>query len=142
AGRDRARATGAVAGMHDIAVALLKLDAFEGDAELRREHLGKRAGVPLTVVERSGDQSYRAVIFKHDLAEFDARRRRDFAVGAHQGGVGQHGLDVYAHQRRAINAGNVLADVERERDRRHSGDVGPEIAVTGNLEGEELAFTV
>src|SRR2546423_12044296 len=68
--------------MHDIAVTLLELDAFEGNAELGGEHLRKRAGVALTVVERSGDQSYRAVIFKHDLAELDARRRRDFEVGA------------------------------------------------------------
>ena len=36
AGGNRARAAGAVAGMHEVAVALLELDALEGDAELVR----------------------------------------------------------------------------------------------------------
>ena len=64
------------------------------------------------------------------------------AIGAHQRGVGQHGLDVDGHQRRAIDAGDVLADVERERDRRDAGDVGAEIAVARDLDREELAFGV
>src|SRR3954451_16443434 len=68
--------------MHDVAVALFELDVFEGYAKLRREHLCEWRGVALPIVERAGDQSHRAVIFEHDLAEFDAGRRRDFEVRA------------------------------------------------------------
>ena len=82
AGGDGARAAGAIAGMHDVAVALLELDAFEGHAELCTEHLRKRCRMPLTIVERAGDQPHRAVSFKHDLAEFDAGRCGDFEIGA------------------------------------------------------------
>src|SRR6202048_1396623 len=82
AGGDGARAAGAVAGMDDVAVALFELDAFEGDTELRAEHLRKGCRVTLTIVERAGDQPDRAVILEHDLAEFDAGRRRDFEIGA------------------------------------------------------------
>ena len=46
-------------------------------------------------------------------------------------GVGQYGLDVDAEQRRAIDAGQILAGVERQRPRRDTGDVGAEIAVAG-----------
>ena len=219
--------------MHDVAVALFELDAFEGHAELRAEHLRERRRMALAVVERAGDQPHRAVVLEHDLAEFDAGRRGDFeigadrdaaqlaalaalllafgeigvigdlerlvehaleiaavigdagggrerhlrrldeialaqrqpvdahlvggaidqplhevvglgasgaAIGAHQRGVGQHGLDVDGHQRRAIDAGEVLADVERQRARRDAGDVGAEIAVARDLDREELAF--
>ena len=64
------------------------------------------------------------------------------AIGAHQRGVGQHRLDVDAEQRRAVDAGEVLAGVERQRPRRHAGDVGAEIAVTLQAHREELAFGV
>ena len=64
------------------------------------------------------------------------------AVGAHQRGVGQHRLDVDAEQRRAVDAGEVLAGVERQRTRRHAGDVGAEIAVALEANGEEFAVGI
>ncbi len=64
------------------------------------------------------------------------------AIGAHQRGVGQHRLDVDAEQRRAVDAGEVLAGVERQRARRDAGDVGAEIAVAVEAHGEELAFGI
>src|SRR6266446_137505 len=221
-GGDGARAAGAAAGMHDVAVALLELYALEGHAKLRREHLRERRRVTLAIIERAGDQPDRAVILEQDLAELDAGRGGDFeigadrnaselallaalllafgetsmignferlvehaleiaavvgdagrrrerhlrrldeialaqrqpvdahfvggavdqplhvvvglgpsgaAIGAHQRGVGQYRLDVDGHQRGAVDAGEVLADVERQRARRDAGDVGAEIAV-------------
>src|ERR1700738_3960703 len=68
--------------MHDVAVALLELDAFEGHAELRTEHLRERCRMTLAIVERAGDQPDRTVILEHDLAEFDAGRGGDFEIGA------------------------------------------------------------
>ena len=64
------------------------------------------------------------------------------AIGPHEGRIGQHGLDIDCHQGRAIDAGEVLADIERKRARRDPGDVGAEIAVSGNLDREELAFAI
>src|SRR3982074_2460439 len=58
--------------MHDVAVALFELDAFEGDAELRTEHLRKWRRMTLAIVERAGDQSDRAVILQQDLAALAA----------------------------------------------------------------------
>src|SRR3984957_11007357 len=74
AGRgDRARAAGAVAEPHEIAVVLLQRDLLEGDAELRREHLREPRGVALPVVERAGGELDRAVRLERDLAELAAR---------------------------------------------------------------------
>src|SRR5882724_13335048 len=70
AGGDGARAAGAVAGMHDVAVALFEFYALEGDTELRGKHLRERRRMTLAVVERAGDQADRAVGFEYDLAEF------------------------------------------------------------------------
>ena len=219
---DRARAAGAVAEAHEVAVVLFQRDLLEGNAELRRQHLRERRGVTLAVIERAGGEFHRAVGLEGDLAEFAARRCGDLeigadrdaaqlaalaalllalgeigvignlqrlvedageiaavigdagggrerqlrrldeialaqgqpvdahlvggavdqplhvvvglgtagaAIGAHQRGVGQHRLDVDAEQRRAVDAGEILAGVERQRPRRHAGDVGAEIAV-------------
>src|ERR1700712_3802245 len=82
AGGDRTRAAGAVAGMHDVAVALFELYVLEGDAELRGKHLRERRGMALAVVERAGDQPHRAISLEHDLAEFDAGRGGHFEIGA------------------------------------------------------------
>src|SRR5450759_5437711 len=68
--------------MHDVAVALFELDAFEGDAELRAEHLCKWRCMALAIIERARGQPHRAVILEHDLAEFDAGRCCDFEIGA------------------------------------------------------------
>ena len=212
-----------------------QLDPLEGHAELGGQHLRERRGVALAVIERAGGQLHRTVRLEGDLAEFAARRRGDFeigadrdaaqlavlaafllalgeigvignlqrlvehaleiaavigdaggggerhlrrldeialaqgqpvdahfvggavdqpfhvvvgfgpsgaAIGAHQRGVGQHRLDVDAEQRRAIDAGEVLAGVERQRARRDAGDVGAEIAVAVEADGEEFAVGV
>ena len=210
AGRgDRARAAGAVAETHEVAVVLFERDVLEGHAELRRQHLGERSGVTLAVIQRAGGELHRAVGLEGDLAELAARRCGDFevgadrdaaqlaglaalfpafckigvighlqrlaehaleiaavigdagcgrerhlrrldevalaqgqrvdahlvggaidqalhvviglgpsgaAIGAHQRGVGQHRLDIDAEQRRTVDAGEVLAGVERQRD--------------------------
>ena len=79
---DRARAAGAVAEADEIAVVLLQRDLFEGHAELRGQHLRERRGVALAVVERAGGQLHRTVRLEGDLAEFAARRRGDFEIGA------------------------------------------------------------
>src|SRR4051812_11760845 len=113
--------------MHDIAVALLKLDAFEGDTELRREHLRKRAGVALTIVERSGDESYRAVLFEYDLAELDAGRRRDFEVGADRD---PPQLALLAAFFLALGEIGVIGDLERLVE--HALEIA---AVVGNSRG-------
>src|SRR6202158_5854805 len=68
--------------MHDIAVALFQSYALEGHAELRGQNLRERRRVALAIVERAGDQPYRAVILEHDLAQFDAGRGGDFEIGA------------------------------------------------------------
>ncbi len=208
---DRAGATGAVTGMHDIAVALLQFDGIERHTEAVAQHLRERRGVALAVIERSGHKLHRIVVDELDLAELDAGRGGDFqirahrdatqlaalaafalasgeagmigefqrvvehtlevaavigqavgggvgdlrrldeiappqrqpvdlhlvgraidqaleeiirlgtagaAVGAHQRGVGDHALDVDLDQRGAVDAGDVLGDVERQRDRR------------------------
>ena len=57
-------------------------------------------------------------------------------------GVGQHRLDVDAEQRRAIDAREILAGVERQRSRRHAGDEGAEIAVAGEADREEFSFGI
>ena len=83
AGRgDRARAAGAVAEAHEVAVVLLQRDLLEGHAELRGQHLRERRGVALAVIQRAGGELHRAVRLERDLAEFAARRRRDFEIGA------------------------------------------------------------
>src|SRR5215471_5308810 len=68
--------------MDKITVALFECDALKGDTELRGQYLRERRRVTLPVVERSRDQLHRAVVLEHDLAEFDARRRGDFEIGA------------------------------------------------------------
>src|SRR3981189_561099 len=82
AGGDGARAAGAAAGMHEVAVALFEFYAVEGDAELGGENLRERRRMSLTIVERAGDQPHRAVILEHDLAELDAGGCGDFEIGA------------------------------------------------------------
>src|SRR6266566_7719966 len=80
---DRARAAGAVAEADEIAVALFERYFLEGYAELCRKHLRERCGVALAVVERAGGQLDRTVRLEIDLAEFAARRCRDFEIGTH-----------------------------------------------------------
>src|SRR5205807_9720993 len=43
---------------------------------------------------------------------------------------------------RAVDAGKVLAGVERERTGRNAGDVGPEIAVARESGGEEMSLGI
>ena len=83
AGRgDRARAAGAVAEAHEVAVVLFERDLLEGHAELRRQHLRERGGVTLAVIQRAGGELHRTVRLEGDLAEFAARRRGDLEIGA------------------------------------------------------------
>src|SRR6202158_1778203 len=96
--------------MHEVAVALFELDAFEGDTELSAEHLRKGCRVTLTIVERAGDQPDRAVILEHDLAEFDAGRRGDYEIGA-DGNASQ--LAVLAALLPALGEIGVVGDLKR-----------------------------
>ena len=64
------------------------------------------------------------------------------AIRAEQRGIGQHALDVDAEQRRAIDAGEVLAGVQRQRARRDAGDVGAEVTVAAQAHREEFAVLV
>ena len=79
---DRARAAGAVAEAHEIAVVLLDRDFLEGHAELGGKHLRERRCMALAVIERAGGQFHAAVRLERDLAEFAARRRGDLEIGA------------------------------------------------------------
>ena len=79
---DRAGAAGAVAETHEVAVVLLQRDPLKGHAELRRGCLGERRRMTLAVIERPGGQLHRTVRLEGDLAEFAARRRADFEIGA------------------------------------------------------------
>ena len=51
-------------------------------------------------------------------------------------------LDVDAKQRRTIDTGEVLAGVERQRPRRHAGDIGAEIAVAVEADREKFAIGI
>ena len=130
----------------EISSALLKtpceIAAVIGDAGGRRERqlrrldeiaLAQGEAVDAHLVGGAVDQPLHVVV---GLGPAGA------AIGAHQRGVGQHRLDVDAEQRRAVDAGEVLAGVERQRPRRHAGDVGAEIAVTLQAHREELAFGI
>src|SRR3954470_8956062 len=96
--------------MHDVAVALFELDAFEGDAELRRKNLRKRCRMTLAIVERAGDETDGAVIFENDLAEFDAWRCGDFEIGT-DGNASQ--LAALAALLLASGKIGVIGDFER-----------------------------
>ena len=124
---------GVVGNLQRLVEHALEIAAVIGDAGGRRErHLRRLDEVALAqgqpvdahLVGGAIDQAF------HEIVGLGASGA---AIGAHQRGVGQHGLDVDAHQRRAIDAGEILADVERQRARRDAGDVGAEIAVAGEL---------
>ena len=228
---DRARAAGAAAAVHDIAVVLHQADAVERDTKFCSKHLRERRRMALAVIERAGGQKHGAVRFEIDLAEFgeagrhfeitadrDAAqlaalarlalalgeagvvgqfqrlvehggevagivghavgggernlRRLDqvaaaqgqavdahlgggaiqqalhevigfgaacAAIGAHERGVGHHALDVHFDQRRAIDTGDVLGDVERQRQRPDAGDIGAEVAKARHANAEDDA---
>ena len=64
------------------------------------------------------------------------------AIGADEGGVGEHALGRHFHQRRAVEADDVAHDVQRRRLRRHRALEAAEIAEAGEPQREEMAFGV
>src|SRR5207244_7802779 len=79
---DRARAAGAAAESHEVAVILLQRNLLEGHAELRRKYLRERRGMALAVIERAGGEFYRAIWLECDLAKLAARGCGYFEIGA------------------------------------------------------------
>ncbi len=110
AGGDGARAAGAAAGVHDVAVALFEPDALEGHAELVGQHLRERRGMALAIVQRARDQPDRAVGLEHDLAKFDAGRCGDFEIRADRDAAQ---LAAFAAFLLALGKTRMIGDLQR-----------------------------
>ena len=120
----------------------LEIAAVVGDAGRRLERqlrgfdeipLAQRQPVDVHLGRGAIDQAF------HEVVRLGAAGA---AIGAHQGGVGHDAFDIDAEQRRPIDAGEVLAGVERQRARRDAGDIGAQIAVSAEADGEEMAVLV
>ena len=64
------------------------------------------------------------------------------AIGADRRRVGEDALDRDVDRRRRVDAGQVLGDVDRGRQRHHLREIGAEIAEARDAHGEEAAVLV
>ena len=133
---------GVVGNLQRLAEDAREIAAVIGDAAGRRERQLRRLDEVALAQGQAVDAHFVGGAVDQPLHVVIGLGPAGAAIGAHQRGVGQNGLDVDAEQRRAVDAGEILAGVERQRPRRHAGDVGAEIAVTLQAHREELAFGI